>query len=113
MFDSNCAVNVDEDMLAAALALGDGPCAYCGAAALTRRKSRNNVSQLAEDLGLSQPTLSHHLRILRQVGLVSYKKMCRDVFYWVDEEAATQVAEQLCNTVCHHDAETEVAQREE
>jgi len=109
-------VNVDEDMLARQLwALGD-----VVRLRILRRlprspdcKSRNNVSQLAEDLGLSQPTLSHHLRILRQVGLVSYKKMCRDVFYWVDEEAATQVAEQLCNTVCHHDAETEVAQREE
>lgn len=63
-------------------------------------KSRNNVSQLAEDLGLSQPTLSHHLRILRQVGLVQYKKMCRDVFYWVDEAAATAVAEHLCSLVC-------------
>lgn len=76
-------------------------------------KHRNNVSQLAEDLGLSQPTLSHHLRILRQAGLVSNHKMCRDVFYWVDEAATHAVAEQLCGVVCQHDKEMDCAQRDE
>ncbi|SRR5690606_18753578 len=52
---------------------------------------RNNVSQLAEDLGLAQPTISHHLRVLRQAGLVKNKKMCRDVFYWLDEEQCAAV----------------------
>ena len=51
----------------------------------------NNVSSLAKRLGLSQPTVSHHLRVLRQAGLVSYEKMCRDVFYWVDPAGATSV----------------------
>ena len=48
----------------------------------------NNVSMLAQRLGLSQPTVSHHLRVLRQAGLVSYRKMCRDVFYWTDTTGA-------------------------
>lgn len=48
----------------------------------------NNVSMLARRLGLSQPTVSHHLRVLRQAGLVSYRKMCRDVFYWTDAAGA-------------------------
>jgi len=62
-------------------------------------KWRNNVSHLAEDLGIPQPTLSHHLRVLRQAGLVSYKRMCRDVYYWLDEAAAQSVAADLCNFV--------------
>jgi DNA-binding transcriptional ArsR family regulator len=57
------------------------------------------VSQLAEDLGIPQPTLSHHLRVLRQAGLVSYKRMCRDVYYWLDEPAAHDVAKRLCSFV--------------
>ncbi len=48
----------------------------------------NNVSMLARRLGLSQPTVSHHLRVLRQAGLVSYRKMCRDVYYWTDAVGA-------------------------
>ncbi len=55
----------------------------------------NNVSQLAEKLGMSQPTVSHHLRILRQAGLVNNKKMCRDVFYWVDPDQAETVLAHL------------------
>ena len=55
----------------------------------------NNVSQLAEKLGMSQPTVSHHLRILRQAGLVQNKKMCRDVFYWVDPVQAETVLAHL------------------
>lgn len=55
----------------------------------------NNVSQLAEMLGVSQPTISHHLRILRQAGLVSHKKMCRDCFYWIELEATAAVLESI------------------
>lgn len=56
---------------------------------------KNNVSELAGLLGLSQPTISHHLRVLRQAGVVKYQKMCRDCFYWIDPEAADSVVEAL------------------
>lgn len=49
---------------------------------------RNNVSQLSELMELSQPTISHHLKILKQSRLIESQKMCRDVFYWVNEERA-------------------------
>lgn len=55
----------------------------------------NNVSALARRLGLSQPTLSHHLRVLRQAGLISYRKMCRDVYYWIDPAGAAVMIEAL------------------
>ncbi|MGE9297039.1 MAG: ArsR/SmtB family transcription factor [Puniceicoccales bacterium] len=55
----------------------------------------NNVSEIAVKLGLAQPTISHHLRVLRQAGIVQHKKMCRDCFYWVDRAAARDVIERL------------------
>ena len=55
----------------------------------------NNVSRIAEKLGLSQPTVSHHLRVLRQAGLVDNKKMRRDVFYWINHPEATRVVTEL------------------
>ncbi len=55
----------------------------------------NNVSALAKRLQLAQPTVSHHLRVLRQAGLVSYRKMCRDVFYWIDPAGAAAMTEAL------------------
>lgn len=46
-----------------------------------------NVSTIAERVGLSQPAASHHLRILRQAGIITNRKMCRDMIYWVQPEA--------------------------
>lgn len=45
----------------------------------------NNVTEIAARLGISQPTASHHLRILRQAGFVEGRRMCRDVYYWANE----------------------------
>jgi ArsR family transcriptional regulator len=46
-----------------------------------------NVSELAEELEVSQSTVSHHLGILKAAGLVQCRKMCRDAYYWVDPDA--------------------------
>ena len=54
-----------------------------------------NVSTIAERIGLSQPATSHHLRILRQAGLIANKKMCRDMIYWVQLEEAGIVTKAL------------------
>jgi ArsR family transcriptional regulator len=54
-----------------------------------------NVSKIAERIGLSQPATSHHLRILRQAGIITNEKKCRDMIYWIDLEAASSVHEQL------------------
>ncbi|MBD3242430.1 MAG: metalloregulator ArsR/SmtB family transcription factor [Chitinivibrionales bacterium] len=46
-----------------------------------------NVSELAEELQIPQPTVSHHLKVLYNAGLVKSEKMCRDVYYWIDKQA--------------------------
>src|SRR3972149_4094245 len=51
-----------------------------------RGEKSSNVSELARNLRVSQPTLSHHLGILRNAGLVRYQKRSRDVYYWTDAE---------------------------
>lgn len=55
----------------------------------------NNVSWIAERLGLAQPTVSHHLRMLRQTGIVKHTRMCRDVFYWKDPAIAAGILDDL------------------
>ncbi len=54
-----------------------------------------NVSQVAEAVGLSQPATSHHLRILRQAGLITNRRMCRDMIYWVERDEIAAVCEAL------------------
>ncbi len=45
-----------------------------------------NVSTLASVVGLSESAVSHHLRGLRQMRLVSARKAGREVFYRVEDE---------------------------
>jgi ArsR family transcriptional regulator len=54
-----------------------------------------NVSKIAEQIGLSQPATSHHLRILRQAGIITNRKMCRDMIYWVDLEESSAICGEL------------------
>jgi ArsR family transcriptional regulator, arsenate/arsenite/antimonite-responsive transcriptional repressor len=41
------------------------------------------VCELTEPLGLSQPTVSHHLKVLAEAGLVGREKRGRWVYFWV------------------------------
>ena len=58
-----------------------------------------NVSKIAERIGLSQPATSHHLRILRQAGLITNEKKCRDMIYWVQLDVSNEVIEALCEVL--------------
>jgi ArsR family transcriptional regulator len=44
------------------------------------------VCHLTEPLGLSQPTVSHHLRVLREAGLVERERRGTWAYYRVCEE---------------------------
>jgi ArsR family transcriptional regulator len=45
------------------------------------------VCALTEALGLSQPTVSHHLRLLREAGLVTVEKRGTWSYYRLDADA--------------------------
>ncbi|HXF68433.1 MAG TPA: metalloregulator ArsR/SmtB family transcription factor [Thermoflexus sp.] len=45
------------------------------------------VGDLVQALGLSQPAVSHHLRILQQVGLLKAREAGRRTFYTLDLDA--------------------------
>jgi DNA-binding transcriptional ArsR family regulator len=45
-----------------------------------------NVNTLAEIVGISESAVSHHMRGLRQMGLVQARREGKEVFYRVDDE---------------------------
>ncbi len=92
------ATNVEIDTLAKQLwALGDPVRLQILRILPTESTCHNacNVSKIAERIGLSQPATSHHLRILRQAGIITNEKKCRDMIYWINLEATSAVREQL------------------
>ena len=46
---------------------------------------RLNVTQIADASTLARPTVSHHLKILRDAGVLASRKEGKEVFYWVDK----------------------------
>lgn len=51
--------------------------------------------ELEAPLGLSQPTVSHHMRILREAGLIEGTRQGRWVHYRVVPERLTEIREAL------------------
>ena len=44
------------------------------------------VSDLVEQFDMSQPTISHHLNILKSLGLVSRRKEGKHVYYSINQD---------------------------
>ncbi len=49
-----------------------------------------SVNDLVERLDVAQPTVSHHLKILKNAGLVKSERRGKQVFYTMDQERLAQ-----------------------
>lgn len=50
------------------------------------RGERLNVGQVAEVSTLTRSTVSHHLKILREAGVLQSEKIGKEVWFWVDRD---------------------------
>lgn len=58
------------------------------------------VCDFTDGLPLNQPTVSHHLRILREAGLVTSERRGTWVYYRLAPDARTRLDEALANVFC-------------
>lgn len=54
---------------------------------------------IAEKLGVSQPTVSEHLRVLAQTGMLRGKRIKQWIFYKRDEERIAQLKEMILRSM--------------
>lgn len=52
---------------------------------------RLNVSQIVANSPLSRTAVSHHLRVLRQAGVLDSEKSGKEVYFWVNKEKVASV----------------------
>jgi ArsR family transcriptional regulator, arsenate/arsenite/antimonite-responsive transcriptional repressor len=50
------------------------------------------VCDLTDAFDVSGPTISHHLRVLREAGLVDCERRATWVYYWIRPEALRQLS---------------------
>lgn len=46
---------------------------------------RLNVGQIAEVSTLARSTVSHHLKVLREAGVLGSEKLGKEVYFWVNK----------------------------
>lgn len=56
------------------------------------------VCDLSTGLELTQPTISHHLRVLREAGLLECERRGTWVYYWVVPSALAQLSAVLSSS---------------
>lgn len=54
-----------------------------------------SVGEIVEKLDVSQPTVSHHLAILREAGLVSVREEGKQAFYTLNQDQVVYCCGQL------------------
>jgi DNA-binding transcriptional ArsR family regulator len=54
-----------------------------------------NVGELVATVGVGQPTVSHHLAILREAGLVHVREEGRQTFYSLNQDAVVSCCGRL------------------
>ena len=57
------------------------------------------VSDLVDPLGVSQPTVSHHLSVLRNSGLVQLRRDGKQVFYTLNQDEVTVCCGRIMKTL--------------
>lgn len=66
---------------------------------LFERGERLNVGQIAEASTLARSTVSHHLKVLHEAGVLASEKIGKEVWFWIDrpelEETFTNVLDYL------------------
>lgn len=56
-----------------------------------------NVSQLLENIVVSQPNMSQHLNVLYRAGVVAKRRSGVQVFYRIGDESVVRVCKAVCS----------------
>ena len=75
-----CGALADKHRLLLLYALADNP---------------KSVTELVQRIGLSQPAVSRHLRIMRQSGIVSAERRGKSIYYFVTDQRIVRAMDML------------------
>ncbi|HWP40187.1 MAG TPA: metalloregulator ArsR/SmtB family transcription factor [Tepidisphaeraceae bacterium] len=66
---------------------------------LQLRHGPANVTQLTRALGIAQASVSKHLSVLRQVGIVGVRRVGNQAVYSIRDESIFELCQSVCNGV--------------
>jgi DNA-binding transcriptional ArsR family regulator len=60
---------------------------------------RLNVTEIVSNSTLSRTAVSHHLKVLRQAGVLQSEKVGKEVYFWINKELITSVLQRVLDYV--------------
>jgi DNA-binding transcriptional ArsR family regulator len=69
---------------------------------LRLRRGEANVTELSNELGIAQASISKHLSTLRQVGLIQVRREGVQAIYSVRDDKVFDMCEIVCDGVVRH-----------
>ncbi len=66
------------------------------------RGERLNVGQIAEVSTLSRSAVSHHLKIMREAGVLGSEKIGKEVWFWVERDALLVALANVADYIREH-----------
>lgn len=63
---------------------------------------RLNVGQIAEVSPLGRSTVSHHLRVLREAGVLDSEKIGKEVWFWINKNNLDQTLSRVLDYLRAH-----------
>jgi len=69
---------------------------------LLGEQGRLCVGDIAANFRISRPAISHHLKVLKDVGVLKSEKVGQEVYYWVDCRNLVAKLRDLADTLESH-----------
>ena len=66
---------------------------------LFEKGERLNVGQIVEVSPLSRSAVSHHLKVLKQSGVLRSEKVGKEVFFWIDTAFVGETLQNVLNYI--------------
>jgi len=66
---------------------------------LLGEKGRLCVGDIAANFHISRPAISHHLKVLKDAGVLQSEKVGQEVYYWVDCRNLVTMLRDLADTM--------------
>jgi DNA-binding transcriptional ArsR family regulator len=69
------------------------------------RGSECNVNTLVRDLGIAQASVSKHLSVLRQAGIVTFRRDGAQSLYTIKDDSVFDVCTLICGSIKRHQSQ--------
>ena len=67
---------------------------------LLKNNGEMNATDIIEKIGLSQPTISHHLKILTEANVLETRKSGRETYYQINKKVVNSCCTNFAKDIC-------------